>query len=74
MDTKKQSTTREGTTARVKYVANARDIIPPSGLSPIVKVIVFAPSQGATGDIHQPSTYKAQLLQIFDGMTEELAK
>ena len=35
---------------------------------------ISAPSQGAIGDIHQPSTYKAQLLQMFTDMREEIAK
>jgi len=74
MAPKKKPTTGKGTTSKEKSIATAGDIIPPSGLSPIVEDIVFVPSQGKIGDIHPPSTYEAQLLQMFADMKEELAK
>jgi len=50
-------------------------ILPSSlNLSPIVEEIVSAPSQGTSEDIHPPSTYEAQLPQIFADMREEMAK
>ena len=35
---------------------------------------VFTPSQGAAGDIHPPSIYEIQLLQMFVYMKDEITK
>jgi len=40
----------------------------------MAKGTVYAPSQGATGDIHPPSTYEVQLLQMFADIREEMEK
>ena len=74
MALRKQQTTGEGTTSKGKPVAVVGNIILLSSLCPIVKYDVSAPSQGATGDIHLPSTYKTRLLQMVAHVKEELAK
>ena len=76
MVTKKQPTTYDGTTSKGKSIGTAGGIVSPSDLyvNPIVEETVFAPSQGATEDIHPPSTHKTQLLQMFIDMREEMAK
>jgi len=76
MTPKKQPTTNDGTTSKDKSTATAGSITPSSSLdlNPIVEEIVYTPSQEATGDIHPPSTYEAQLLQMFADMREEMVK
>jgi len=74
MAPKKQSTTGEGTTSKGKSVATAGNIIPPESIGPIIEDIISALSQVTTGDIHPPSIYEAQLLQMFADMKEELTK
>ena len=76
MTLKKQPTTDKGTTSKGKYIAIVEGIIRPSNLNfnPIVERTVYAPSQGVAGDVHPPSTYGAQLLQMFAGIREEMAK
>ena len=75
MALKKQLIIGEKTTSKGKSVATTWDIIIPlSGLSPITEDTISMPSQGGTGDIHLPSIYEAQLLQVFVDMKDELAK
>ena len=74
MSQKKQLATDEGTTSEDKSIATA--VISPNNLnlSPIMKEMVYVPSQGAAGDIHPLPTYEAQRLQMFTDMKEEIAK
>ena len=67
MDRKKHPTTGEWTTFKGKFVGTAEFIFSLSGLNlrPIMRDTVFAPSQGAARDTHSPSTYEAQLFQMF---------
>ena len=73
MTLKKQPTTSEGTTSKNKSVVTVGDIIPPSGLSPITEDTISTLSHGDIRDIHLPSVYETQLLQMFADM-KELAK
>ena len=55
-----------------KSVAAMGGIVSLSGvnLSPIMEETVSSTSQGVAGDIHSPSTYEAQLFQMFADMEE----
>ena len=55
-----------------RSVATVGDIIPPESLGPIIEdTRAFA---GGIRDIHLPSVYETQLLQMFADMKEELVK